>query len=245
MTNPTPPRGLEVISKASGDSDIPDTERRRLPRISLMGEQFKLDTAGKVFSVTDLSLEGMALRIIDRDHFKYFVTGTLLQGHLNLKGDKYSIDARVKRLSHDAVGFQFENLSENLRKALSKFLDPKILGAELRPIPSSEGGPIWYHAPSGTDLLLWRKTDGQYRRISLFVLGTFIQWDETDGLTTGRTDTQDSPSESWGVVHFETMLLRHDLKVDQSKLQIAKTLVMSSNLPQDLKKWATRQFAAH
>jgi len=244
-----PPRGLEVISKnnpAKGGLEV-EVERRRLPRISLMGEQFKLDTAGKIFSVTDLTSEGMALRIIDLEHLKYFVTGSLLQGHLNLKGIKHSVQARVRRVFQDTVGCQFETISPELSASLTQFLDPKVLGAELRPIPSSEGGPIWYHAPSGTDLLLWRKSDGQYRRVSLFVLGSFIQWDESSGLTTGRTDSASAndPSESWGVVRFETLFLRHDAKLDLGKLQIAKTLVMSSNLSQDLKKWCVRQFTAN
>jgi hypothetical protein len=216
-------------------------ERRRLPRLNLGAEQFRLSSNGKVFSVIDLSIDGMALRILDRDDFILFPVASEVAGSVNLKGEKYPVKARVKRVGFDQVGFEFFELDSETRTSLDRFLDPAELGRELKPMPTSEGSAVWYTGSSGTDLLFWRAADGQYRRLSLYVLGTFIQWDRDAGLSTGKAQSSSSPSEVRGVVRFETMLLNPDEVADPGKLKIAKTLILSSNLPQDLKRWCSRQ----
>ncbi len=219
-------------------------ERRRRPRIGLTSEQFRFGQNGKVFSVSDLSPDGMAIRVLDRNDFALFPVATTLSGTLNLRGMRYSIQARVRRIGHELIGCEFQSLEASVQEALEKFLDPKVLGSELRPIPSSETGTLWYHGPSGTDLLLVRGADGQYRRMTLFVLGNYILWEGDSGLSTGSAvDATEGvpPGEVWGIVRFETMVLESDKTPDSNKLNIAKALILSSNLPQDLKKWCVRQ----
>lgn len=193
-----------------------------------------------MFSVSDLSNEGMALTLLDRDDFKFFPVATHIQGTLNLHGEKHPIQAVVRHLGHDVVGCQFENLDANVLKAIAHFMDPKTLGTELRPIPSPESGALLYRGPSGTHLLLWRGTDGQYRKMSIFLLGSFIQWDTDLGLSTGKFKSTEEHTEFRGIFRIETLLLDADASPDPGKLEIAKTLLMSSNLPQDLKKWCVR-----
>lgn len=238
---------LEVISDSASprhQGQHKDAhERRRLPRLNLAGEQFRMSRNGKIYAVTDLSENGMGLRILEQDDFRHFPVGARLEGTLNLHGMKYNLSATVRHLGHDFVGCEFEELAEPVRAALHHFLDPAALGQELKPIPSPETGALWYRGPSGTSLLLWRTTDGQYRRIALFVLGSYVQWDEDIGLTTGRAEAAAGSSEVRGIVRFDTLLLDPDQAPDAGKLNIAKTLLMSSNLPQDLKKWCVRQFS--
>jgi hypothetical protein len=54
-------------------------------------------------------------------------------------------------------------------------------------------------------------------------------------------DRRDQRGEEWGAVQFETIVLDADTQPDPDKLSIAKDLILSSNLPQDLKKWCVRQ----
>jgi hypothetical protein len=233
---------LEVISNETKESR--GRERRRLPRLNLSGEQFRLAQNGKVFSVTDLSTEGMALRILDREDLRLFPVAADIQGTLNLKGSKYPVKAVVRHLGSDLVGCEFAGLDSTVAAALTQFLDPAVLGHELKPIPASDGA-LWYHGPSGTDLLLWRGVDGQYKRLTLYVLGSFVQWENDAGLSTGRAEVSEhDKSEIRGVVRFETMLLDRDSLPDSGKLSVAKTLILSSNLPQDLKKWCVRQLGS-
>ena len=237
---------LEVISDHSSENAEPATigERRRLPRLNLTAEQFRLTANGKIFSVTDLSQEGMALRILERADFLLFPIATELEGTLNLKGEKHSILAKVRHIGPESVGCQFEKLNENARAALTRFLDPATLGRELKPIPSSESGTIWYHGPSGTDLLMKRGTDGSFQRLSLFIQGSFVQWTEDAGLATGRTRPTDEQGETRGILRFETLWLDNDAPLDPHKLAVAKTLIMSSNLAEDFKKSCIRKLEA-
>jgi len=235
----TPPSDLKLVPDASQENNL---ERRRLPRLSLSSEQFRLSQNGKIFSVTDLSLEGMAIRILDRGDLVLFPVGVLQEGILNLRAEKFQIKARVMRFTNTTVGFKFENLADSSVQALKHFLDPSVLGAELRPLPASESQTTsWYHGPSGTDLLFWRATDGQYRRVTLYVLGSFIQWDRETGLSTGRSQFSAENGETRGIVRFETMLLDPDSTPDRGKLSVAKTLILSSNLPLELQKWCVKQ----
>ena len=233
-------------SKRSAESGA---ERRRRPRLTLTEEQFRLGLNGKIFSVADLSVDGMALRIIDVQDLQVLPFAARVDGILKLKGEKYPVKAKVSRVSTQVVGFQFEDLGAETRAALERFLDPVALGSELKPIPASTGsgesgdGPtIWYHGPSGTDLLFWRSLDGQYRRFMLYVLGSFVHWDQERGLVTGTSRPSGAQSgEQWGIFRFETHLTQDDAKPDPGKLSVAKTLILGSNLPQDLKKWCSRQ----
>lgn len=244
MTNKTSDTGksqrLEVVSNVIPQDRLPAHERRRRPRLNLSAEQFRLRANGKVFSVADLSIEGMALRVLDRNDFVVFPVATDIEGTLNLKGYKHDVQAKVRHLGPDLVGCEFTALDATVRAAIEKFLDPEVLGREIKPIPASDASTVWYHGPSGTDLLFWRGVDGQYKRMTLYVLGSFIQWDSETGLTTGSTKNSDAQSEVWGLVRFETMLMHEDSAPDPDKLKVAKALILSSNLPEDLKKWCCR-----
>jgi hypothetical protein len=242
MRSPKSP-SLEVISDQNGAHDA--SERRRRPRLRLTSEQFRLSQIAKIFSVVDLSPEGMALRVLDRTDLLVMPVAAEISGVLNMRGHKLSVRAQVRHLGAQVVGCQFLELSAEARQILAEFLDPEAMGRELRPIPASDSGTVWYHGPSGTDVLLSRGADGQYQRLTLYVLGSFIQWDIEAGLSTGIARSSDERSavrvESWGVVQFETMLMDADPRPDAEKLSIAKALLMSSNFPQDLKKWCIRQ----
>ncbi|HAR43186.1 MAG TPA: hypothetical protein DCS07_11260 [Bdellovibrionales bacterium] len=238
MTTKSP--SLEVISKPSDHSQH---ERRRLPRLNLAGEQFRLDQSGKIYSVSDLSAEGMALHLLESEDLKKFPIATKLTGTLNLHGAKHSVRAKVRHIAPNMVGCQFEELSTDASVAINRYLDPAVLGQELRPIPAPEMSSLWYRGPSGTSLFLWRMSDGQFYRMALFVLGTYIQWSEQEGISTGRARSAEELGEVRGIVRFETMLLEQDVTPDRGKLEIAKTLVTSSQLPQDLKRWCVRQLS--
>ena len=241
---PQKPPSLEIVSRVFPESQTPASEKRRRPRLCVTSEQFRLSATGKIFSVVDLSLEGMGIRVIDRGDFQIFPIAAEVLGTLNFHGEKLPVCGKVRRLGSDIVGCEFEKLAPDVNKTLERFLDPVELGRELKPIPAGDAGTTWYHGPTGTDLILWRGVDGQYRRLTLYLLGSFIQWEEGEGLTTGAVLPSNIQSEVRGVVRFETLLMNQDLIPAADKLNLAKTLLASSNLPPDLKKWCLRHFEA-
>ena len=233
---------MKGLKEASKDGNERKDERRLLPRLNLGSEQFKLTQNGKIYPLMDLSQGGMGFWIIDPADCQIFSVVLELEGHLNLRRIKYPIKARIRYLSKDRVGCEFENLSSTVKDAITQFLDPVSLGKELRPLPANEiRNTLWYHGPTGTDLLYKRSADGHYRQLTIYVLGSYVHWEETEGLSTGRCQAADQHSEVRGILRLETLVMEADPAPDSGKLSIAKTLILSSNLPLELKTWSVRQ----
>ncbi len=236
VSNNPPSKRTEDLGRSS--------ERRKMPRMALAYEQFRLADGGRLFPVADLSEGGMALRVIDREDLALLPVGRHVEGVLSLRGERFNVRAQVRHLRGDQVGFRFEELTPEASKKIRAFLDPVFLGHELRPMPPTDSSALWYHGPSGTDLVLWRGADGQFHRIVLCVLGSILQWEEGSGLVTGSTDaTRSEAAEDRGYVRFETLVFQPDPTPDATKLSVAKTLLVSSNLSEDLKKWCLRRIS--
>lgn len=211
-----------------------------VPRLSLSAEQFRLQTSGRVFSVIDLSLSGMALLIADSKDRVHFHVGASIEGHLNIRREKYTVAARIAYVQGDRVGCQFENLMRKGLDAIQSLLEPETLGADLKPVPALDSSLLWYHGPLGTDLLIQRSADGSYGGFSVYVLGNYVQWAQDEGVTTGLVSAASEPHVSWGIHRLQTLELQPDEQADEKKLGIAKTLILSSKLPNALKNRCVR-----
>ena len=209
-------------------------ERRRLARFAVSNEQFKLTRTGKVFGVADLSLHGMALRILDPADLILFSVGSSVEGILNLGGRKVALNGRVRRVVPQSVGCEFETISREAAQQLAQFLDPLRLGSELRLMPGADASAAWFHGPSGADLIVSR-TQGAMTEYSFVVMGTFVRWRSGEGLSTGRVEESGEPSEQLGLLRIQTMSWIPDAAPDLKKLEVAKTVLLSSNLPKELK----------
>ena len=107
---------------------------------------------------------------------------------------------------------------------------------------------LWYHGSSGTDLLFNHDPKGEgkdYWRFTVYLLGTYIQWDRAEGVSTGcvrsSENRSDFRSEEWGVLQFETMIMTPDRAPDPQKLSIAKALFLSSNLALEFRNWCVER----
>lgn len=217
-------------------------ERRRVPRLTLTSEQFKLMPVGRIYSVVDLSTGGMAIRILDPQDLRSFTLGADLQGVLNLRREKYRLSLKVRHVGRDLVGCEFTDLADDVRVALEKALSPRELGKELKPFPHQDALTIWYYGSGGTNLILRRGIDGKLRSATLFILGIYAIWDEEKGVSTGSVGSTFEPSETRGAVRFETLDMTPDSSPDLTKMNIAKQLILGSNLPTDVKDQCARQF---
>ena len=221
----------------------PGSEKRLLPRLTVSFEQFKLASNGKLFSVADLSIKGMALRVSERDDLYLFSVGASVFGTLNLRRVKYAIEGRVRHIGRDLVGVEFTALSDEVETALKRILDPVTLGQELKPIPTGDMS-IWYCGPSGSEFLITRdmnsESDSKATRLTIVALGCLIVWDENRGLSTGVVKSSFEESQVQGAARYETMLYDQDAAIDSQKIEIARTLIYHSGLQSELKKWALR-----
>lgn len=237
IKNPTSP-SLEVISH---EKFLEKLERRKLLRLTMTNEQFRVANVNRIFPIRDLSEKGMGFWLEDRKDRELFLLGQILEGSLNLRREKYPLKARVRYLDKNRVGCEFVDLSERLSNVLKDFLDPHSLASELKLLPSLEKDVLWFHGPSGTDLIFRRLIDGQYQSIIVYAFNLFIQWDCDLGLSTGNTLISDQKVERSGVFQWENLFLNPDQSPDPYKLGIAKTIILGSNVPQDLKDWWVRK----
>jgi hypothetical protein len=222
------------------NDDPRGAEKRLLPRLTVSHEVFRDAVSGKFFAVADLTTRGMAIRIADREDLYPFSVGAEIQGTLNIRHEKFRIAGTVRHLGVDLAGIEFGELPSSVEHALSTYLDPETLGQDLRPVPTGDAS-IFYASTSGTEVLFNREADGRFTRMTVMILGTLVQWDENTGLRTGRLKNSYEESLVVGITRLDTMLFQEDRAIDAQKLNLAKRLISSSNLSEDLKKFCARR----
>ncbi len=223
--------------------DPQGAEKRTLPRLTVSHEVFRDAISGKFFAVADLSARGMAIRVAEREDLYLFQVGAEVQGTLNIRREKFQVSGQVRHLGVDLVGIEFAALPASVEHALAGYLDPAMLGQELRPVPTGDSS-LLYASTSGTELLLVRdglasKGATRITRITVMMLGALIQWDERTGLRTGLVKNSYEESLAVGVTRLDTLLFAEDSAIDPQKLNLAKHLISSSNLSEDLKKFCS------
>ncbi|MGE0614895.1 MAG: PilZ domain-containing protein [Bacteriovoracia bacterium] len=231
---------MDEVGSDSGDG----SERRQRVRLNLSTEQFRLKENGKIFGVFDISRTGMAIQVVEPQDFAHFPVGRQIEGILNIQRTKYPVIAMVRHLGGSIVGCEFGQLPPKTEKAIHEFLDPKVIGPELREAPVKNRDAIWFHAASGTELVFYRREAEQaFRRFTVQIFGSYVRWDDHDGLSTGQVQAVDDRRSVPGIIRLETMILSPDGQVDSGKLDIAKQLILSSNIPQEFKDWAQAKLA--
>ncbi len=236
---------FEVISNPSQKG----LERREVPRLSLTSEQFKLASSKKVYSVHDLSCSGMALHLIEENDRSQFPVGERVRGEININRQKYAVEATVRNHRDGLVGVEFQGLTQSVKKAIKTLLSPCSLGRSLKMIPAHQVGYFWFHGPSGTDLVLYKGEAQSVQKFVLYVLGSFIQWENSQGVQTGRLiyQSQDGASvipvsnEIQGIVELESTILQTDPLPDPKKIKIALEVIGSSKIPEELKTLVTER----
>ncbi len=230
----SPEEGSSASSASQHAEPLP--ERRLLPRLALSGEQFRLTSNGKIFGVADLSVTGMALRLLELNDRLLFPVGTHFSGMLNVNRTKHSVAAVVKNLRGDHVGCQFVNVGSELHTELRQWLDPVQLGNSLRLMPqgaSSES--IWYNGRSGTEMIVWPR-ENALARIWIVLWGQeFVEWDHATGVRTGELKLGPERDSVQGVLRWAPEWLVPDAAPDLAKLNLAKTILLSSKLPEHWK----------
>ncbi|MFN7684111.1 MAG: hypothetical protein ACK5QT_01695 [Oligoflexia bacterium] len=212
-----------------------------LPRLALSAEQFRLSTNGKVFGVADLCLTGMALTLLDESDRLLFPVGMKFEGTLNLNRVKYALCAVVRNLRGDHVGCEFQEIAPSFSEALGQWLDPVKLGDSLRPIPAgSKSDFVWFNGRSGTEIYVWPESQQSgapaVRRAWVVLWGReFVEWDQLAGVRTGLLKFGPNRDSVQGMLRWADEQLVADPEPDSAKLNLAKTILLSSKLPENWK----------
>jgi len=223
MKKTTHSPSLEVISDDLTESNL---ERRRIPRLDLTTDQFKLAQNNKIYQVCNLSPMGMAIRVLENCELIHFTVGREISGVINVHGGKVEINARVKNVRGCNIGCEFHSLKDEVKSDLNNYLDPQRLANDLHLVPAGDTATLWYHGPSGTDILFWNKGNGEphaFYRFSVFVFGTFVQWEAEGGITTGRTLASDEMAPA-SVARTNSMAKLRSISIDSPGLRLFKLL---------------------
>jgi len=233
---------VKFQNQASGlANSLESLERRRLPRLFLSSEQFWYAQTRQLYAMSDISQEGFGFWLREPEDGVAFVVGFELDGMINLMRRKYPVKAQVCNVLPYHVGCKLVSPAENLVQGIADALSPARLGQELKAIP--EPGALWYHGPMGTDLFFHQTKDGKYKDFIFYILQYFVQWEDEKGLITGGTHYASQGRcgpVNEGIFQKHTLELEPDAQPDSQKLAIAKTLILSSKLPSELRNWCVK-----
>ena len=252
MTAASLPLGVDQATTpeklASAGHTLGGLEQRRVPRLTLSSELFRVvkinnEPLIKTFSLADLSTGGLGLTLLSEEDQTLFRLGAKVVGHLSLAKQKFLVEATVKHVSGTRIGIHFERTEPVLQNALQNFLHPANLGADFKWIPIAEEGLSWYHGTLGTELLLRGSHESLIADWIFYAGESYVQWDEVEGFVTGRTLEAAGGETLEGVLRLRAIRLLPDPAVDPAKLEIAKTRLLRSNLPQGLTGQMSKQFA--
>lgn len=215
-----------------------DNNKRRVPRLRLTSDQFKLNRTGKVYGVFDVSEDGIGLKLIDNEDLAVFTLGSTVEGILKFFDEYFTLKLKVSFVHPSRVGLRFETPNTQFTRRLGELLSPEHLGSDLKLIPIDGGRGFWFHGRASTDFLVARTPQGALLGFTLQMLGMAIRYRPDEGLTTGWIKSIEKEPEISGLIEVGQLSLEPDSQPDLEKLSVAKKFILGSNLPEDIKTWA-------
>ena len=209
-------------------------EKRRLPRFHITPCQFHDGGMNKNFSVQDISLGGLAIRLMDRADLGSFAVGTDHTGIVKIEGVKIACQFKVRFIRGTLIGGEWLNATRELIEHLDEISHPEVLGKSLKKYDLPEmPDTTWYHSPVGVDFLIYKMDTGTLKAVHrwvLYVHQAFVQWELNHGLSTGRAVAEDEEGYAHGIVRIETRLIDYDENPDQKLIGIARELIECTDL---------------
>ena len=228
---------IKIIKQNTDIMTTNAAEKRKLPRFHITPCQFHDIELKKNFSVQDVSLGGLAIRLVDRADLPVFAVGTEHQGILKIEGLKLPAHFQVRFIRGSLIGGEWVNLNEALKTHLEQISHPESLGQNLKAYDLPDfSDTIWYHNPVGVDLLIYLN-DSKISRWTLYIHHSFISWDQETSVQTGRALAEDDEGYAHGIVRVETRLIDYDPQVDRRLIETAVKLVKKA----PIKEESTRQ----
>ncbi|HUP58073.1 MAG TPA: PilZ domain-containing protein, partial [Bdellovibrionota bacterium] len=165
-------------------------------RRALDGDEYQLVKDGASFTISDISMNGLALRLSDAAELLAFPVGSEVSGVLNLGGKPLAFRARVKHQRVGLVGCQFEEASQPLLNEITRLLDPSGIAGKVRKTKPFQGATHAFTGPAKTAVLIWEEA-GEVSQLAIYLMGIFVLWDSA-GLKTGIAQPQSATE--WKVI---------------------------------------------
>ncbi|WP_408096923.1 PilZ domain-containing protein [Peredibacter sp. HCB2-198] len=229
-------------------SDFEKHEKRILPRFPFCYLTFKSDDTSRVYEIKDISHTGMQLSLKEDGHD--FAADSALKGHIHWLGKSLDIAGTVKWSTQNRIGVEFLKKREVLDRVQS-FLQMEEMVKRLKPLHKVEDGleiparlKYWLRSDGPVELFVWQHNDGEISKFQVLFLETFVEWEDGQGLKTGRILSKrnvDTP-----LITEDEWVFNIDPNADVSKLERIKTLVGLISidlLPAETKTFLLRQLS--
>jgi hypothetical protein len=210
-------------------------ERRRLPRFHITPCQFHDSVLQQNFSVQDISLGGLSLRLLNPEDVADFAVGTVHEGRVKLEGKRLSCCFQVRYIRGTLIGGEWQNLSPELNEHLVALSSPVRLGQGLKRFEMPDtSGTTWYHNPVGVDLLLYSQDHAPSQsgllRWTVYLHHNFVQWESDSGVRTGKALAEADEGYAHGIVRLETRLIQYDQQPDRKLIEAVRDLIQAAQI---------------
>ncbi|MBT3984458.1 MAG: PilZ domain-containing protein [Bacteriovoracaceae bacterium] len=223
-------------------------EKRLLPRFPYCYMTFKAKGPEHVFEVSDISVTGMQLSLRDGKHELDF--GDAISGTLHWSGLEHTVTAKVRWLTNSRLGVEFD--WDNSNAEMSKFLCAENIAKNIKPIHQFAGDQLeieipgslkyWLRADGPMEVFVWTHSDGEFSKVQIIMMQNFIEWEDGQGLSTGRTLSKrdmDTP-----LIHEDEFVFKMDSEVDTNKMDFSGEilkLISEDFLPADTVQFILRK----
>jgi hypothetical protein len=200
----------------------PDVEKRVFPRFPFCYLIFRPDDHAHVFEIVDLSRTGMQLSLKDGGH--PYRPEQVVKGEIHWKQRSVRLEGRVRWVKGQRLGLSFDNeaivddfLSTDWILSRMRRVDTLDMGLE---IPSNL--KYWLQADGPVELFVWRHSDGEISRFHLILFDQFIEWEDGQGLRSGRVIQKRNMETP--LISEDEFLFEMDQHVDLKKLQFGQSV---------------------
>ncbi len=229
-------------------SDFEKHEKRVLPRFPFCYLTFKSDETSRVYEIKDISHTGMQISLKEEVHV--FDADTILKGSIHWLGKKLDIAATVKWSTSNRLGVEFVKRREVMDK-VQEFLNIDEIVKRLKPLHQLNSGleipprlKYWLRSDGPVEVFVWQHSDGEIAKAQVLYLETFVEWEDGQGLKTGRILSKrnvDSP-----LLNEDEWVFKIDSDTDGDKLTRVKELINMVSpdfLPSEAKIFLARQLS--
>lgn len=145
-----------------------------------------------ILVIRDISSKGFASDVSESS-FQKFVIGDVYDGRIKYFKELYDFKIKLSWKKNRAVGFEIIDSDEGGRKFIQRLLKPIELAKSLQEMKAeylteeASGRKSWFHSDQeNTDLYIWYHEDGRLEAWRFASGDLYVQWDESDELTTGK-----------------------------------------------------------
>lgn len=229
--------GDAAVADSKADAaKAPKRDRRVFARFNVDHKHLTLMNEQDILLVREISAKGFSTEVSARG-FARLTSGDVYEARIRYLGDIYDLNAKVVWKHDNFVGFEIVKASRETLLFIKRLLRPIEIASSLQPVDAAfmhdgGGGKQWFHGDDDTDLYVWTDAEKDHE-ITAWQLAsgeTYVEWNQTLGLTTGSLAAAKGRESLLGA-NIQGPTHQKDTKPDSTKRQFAVDVIMALQFP--------------